>query len=235
MKRKEILVLGLPYLVFNLLLFLIYSINVVTLIGFQSYHFSYLQDKYGVGAFYLLNIIIYYTYPFGFLFILISGFYLYRLKIRKSIIFGIVGNIEYGLTVLHFIFIYIYNGELLLFLVTLLWLLTLIVNLIIHILLRSGKKQLTFEAEMKIKKIVLDLGTKFTRLEVREISEKCGYDSDSIIGVLNNMIIKKEIYAEFFKSSNTVSFDQQANIEEIDVLMAAFKDWEDSHYTKKEI
>ena len=81
----------------------------------------------------------------------------------------------------------------------------------------------------------MDLGTKFTRLEVREISEKCVYDSDSIIGVLNNMIIKKEIYAEFFKSSNTVSFDQQANIEEIDVLMAAFKDWEDSHYTKKEI
>jgi len=46
------------------------------------------------------------------------------------------------------------------------------------------------------------------------------------------MIVNKEIYAEFFKSSNTVSFDQQANIDEIDELMAAYKDWEDDHYEK---
>jgi hypothetical protein len=49
------------------------------------------------------------------------------------------------------------------------------------------------------------------------------------------MISNKEIYAEFFKSSKTVSFDQQANIDEIDELMAVFKDWEDDQITKKEL
>ena len=235
MKRKDILMLGLPYLAFNLFLLLIYLVNFGILYGFLSNHLSYLYDNYGVDGFYLLIIIMYFTFPIGFLFIFISGFYLCRLKIRKSIIFGIVGTIIYILTVIFFTIAYYQGRELKLLSMIFLWLFTLIVNLIVYLFLRSEKNKMTFEDEMTIKKIVLDLGTKYTRLEVREISEKCGYDSDSIIVVINSMIMNNEIYAEFFKSSNTVSFDQQANIDEIDELMAVFKDWEDNHYTKKEV
>ncbi|MFX1447216.1 MAG: hypothetical protein ACFFCG_03685 [Promethearchaeota archaeon] len=236
MKKKDFLIIGAPYLGFNLLLFLMYLINIEALLLHQGSYFSYILENFGINSLYFFNLFVYYLYPFGFLFILISCFYLYRLKVRKIIIFGIFGNIIYGLTITYFIFIFLYD---ILFLETLFidlfWIITLIVNILVYIFLRSKKKDLTFEEMFEIKKVVLDLGTKFTRLEVREISETCGYDSDSIIGVLNSMIMNKEIYADFFKSTNTVSFDQQANIDEIDELMAVFKDWEVSHYEKHNI
>ncbi len=236
MKRKVVLMLGLPYLAFNLILFIIFLLNYFFLTYTTGNLFSYLQDNYGIGGIYFFFIILYYSYPFGFLFILISGLYLYRLKIRKAVIFGIVGTIIYVITVFFFTLVYIQGRDLQLLVLIFLWVFSSIVNLIVLILLRSEKKELTFEDEMAVKKIVLDLGMKYTRLEVREISEKCeNYDSDSIISILKSMISNKEIYAEFFKSSNTVSFDQQANIKEIDELMAAYKDWKDEHYEKQEV
>jgi hypothetical protein len=78
----------------------------------------------------------------------------------------------------------------------------------------------------------LDLGTKFIRLDVREISEKCGADKDTIIKVIKQMIENNEIYAEYFKSTNTVAFNQQANINEIDILMKKYKDWEEDKTQK---
>jgi len=233
MKRKEIMTLGLPYLIFNLLLFLLYLIH--TLFILQNVYLPpYIGDNFGQGVYFFFSFI-FTTYPLGFLFVLISSMYLYRLKIRSSIIFGFIGDIEYGLAVFYFLISYINSTELIILLLTLFWLITLVINLRTHVRLRSEKKEFNIEDEMAIKQTVLDLGTKYTRLEVREISEKCeNYDSDSIISVLKSMISNKEIYAEFFKSSNTVSFDQQANIDEIDELMAAFKDWEDIHTTKKE-
>lgn len=236
MKRKEVVAIGLPFIILNPLLFLMYLIHIVYIIYFSGNPILYEFQNYGLGGLYYIFIILYYSYPFGFLFVLISGMYLYRLKIRKSIIFGFIGDIEYGIAFFYFVIIYISSNALIMLLLTLFWLIVLIVNLITHIRLRSKNKELSIEDKMLIKQSVLDLGTKFTRLEVREISEKCEYyDSDSIIEVLNSMISNKEIYAEFFKSSKTVSFDQQANIDEIDELMAVFKDWEDDQITKKEI
>jgi hypothetical protein len=87
----------------------------------------------------------------------------------------------------------------------------------------------------KIKKTVLDFSTKFTRLEIRDISEKSYVDNEElIINILKDMISKREIYAEFFSRSNSISFDQQANIREIDKLMASYKNWEESEFGKKE-
>jgi len=86
----------------------------------------------------------------------------------------------------------------------------------------------------KIKKTVLDLGTKFTRLKIIEIAEKCGLkDQQVIIDTVLNMIEKNEIYADYFSISKSIAFNQQANIEEIDRLMAAYKDWEDKKVRKK--
>ena len=86
----------------------------------------------------------------------------------------------------------------------------------------------------KIKSIVLDLGTKFTRLHIGEISEKCGLEEEFlIIDTVKNMIDNQEIYAEYFKSTKSVAFNQQANIDEIDKLMATYKEWEDGKVGKK--
>jgi len=96
------------------------------------------------------------------------------------------------------------------------------------------KQRLELEQINKIKKLVLDLGIKFTRLEIREISEKSSInDEDFIIKVVRDMIRNNEIYAEYFSSSKAIAFDQQANIEEIDRLMATYKDWEEKEVGKK--
>ena len=50
----------------------------------------------------------------------------------------------------------------------------------------------------------------------------------TIIDTIQEMIENTEIYAEYFKSSKTVAFNKQANIEEIDTLMATFRDWEEN-------
>lgn len=84
-----------------------------------------------------------------------------------------------------------------------------------------------------IKKTILDLGTKFDRLEVHDIAEKCDAAKGTIIEVIQEMIKNDEIYAEYFRSSNTVAFNQQANIEEIDNLMAIYKKWEEENVGKK--
>lgn len=79
----------------------------------------------------------------------------------------------------------------------------------------------------KIRRVVLDLGTKFTRLEIKEIKEKCYVESkDLIVNVIKNMIKNHEIYAEYFSSSSAIAFNQQANIEEIDNLMKKYEQWE---------
>jgi len=78
-----------------------------------------------------------------------------------------------------------------------------------------------------VKKTILDFGIRFDRLQVREIDEKCRVNKSIIIKVINDMIQKNEIYAEYFKNTNTVAFNKKANIEEIDDLMNKFKEWEE--------
>ena len=85
-----------------------------------------------------------------------------------------------------------------------------------------------------IKKTILDLGTKFGRLQIMEISEVCSIkEEELIIDTVKEMINNKEIYAQYFSSSKAVAFDQQANIEEIDRLMATYKKWEKEGISKK--
>lgn len=83
-----------------------------------------------------------------------------------------------------------------------------------------------------IKKTVLGLCTKFARLQIIEISEECGIDNQLIISTVREMIINQEIYAKYFDSSKSVAFDLQANLKEIDNLMATYKKWEDKEVGK---
>ncbi len=85
-----------------------------------------------------------------------------------------------------------------------------------------------------IKSTVLDLGTKFPRLQIVEIAERTGADPKLIVETVKEMISKGEIYADYFESSRSVAFNQQANIDEIDSLMDSFRDWEREGKGKRE-
>ena len=82
------------------------------------------------------------------------------------------------------------------------------------------------EFEVKIRKMILDFGTKLTRLNVDEIAEKTETFHKTIKKVVNSMIENQEIYARYFKSTNSVVFNQDKNIIEIDDLMAIYREWE---------
>ncbi len=100
--------------------------------------------------------------------------------------------------------------------------------------LNLNLKVVVSNLSLKIKKTVLNLGTKYTRLEIREIAEKCAIDNEDLITkIVKDMINNKEIYAEYFSSSNSISFDQQANINEIDKLMKKYDEWEKKSLSKK--
>ncbi|MBD3214454.1 MAG: hypothetical protein GF311_17715 [Candidatus Lokiarchaeota archaeon] len=79
---------------------------------------------------------------------------------------------------------------------------------------------------VNIKRTIIDLGTKFTRLTLGDVNEKCKESKDIVLKVINQMIGDNEIYAKYFKSTQMIAFDQQANIDDIDNLMKTYQEWE---------
>ena len=88
-----------------------------------------------------------------------------------------------------------------------------------------------------IRKEILRMGTQFNRLQIKEIMERCHEKKYLIISTIKEMIANKEIYAEYFKSTQTLAFDQQANIRDIDMLMGTidnqFQEWEQKEVLKE--
>jgi hypothetical protein len=79
----------------------------------------------------------------------------------------------------------------------------------------------------KIKETLLHLGTRFPRLLVTEIAEECNInDLQLIVKIIQDMISNGQIRAKYFKSSEAVAFDQQANINFAKDLENEFKKWE---------
>jgi len=91
-----------------------------------------------------------------------------------------------------------------------------------------------YTIERKIRKTILKLAVKYSRLQIAEIVEKCDEPEDCIIVVIRYMIKRKEIYADYFESTKSLVFDEQANINEINDLMKKFKDWEKLEQNKRE-
>jgi WD40 repeat protein len=80
-----------------------------------------------------------------------------------------------------------------------------------------------------IKKRILQLGMKYNRLDIREISEQAQVlDLNLVDLVIKEMIKNEEIYGEYFESSKSLVFDKRMNIKEIDNLMAKYKEWEEN-------
>ncbi|MHA1520842.1 MAG: hypothetical protein ACTSRK_11730 [Promethearchaeota archaeon] len=89
------------------------------------------------------------------------------------------------------------------------------------------------DRNIHIKKTVLEQGSQFARLEVPEIAEVCGINKpDLIIAILNEMIADGEIHARYFESTQSVSFNQQANLEELNRLDDLFGEWREKEILK---
>ena len=183
-----------------------------------------------------------YVVDFAVIIILISIIYLLLLDLQKSIRFGLLGNILYLSAIILELIIRDFDltprFSNINYMIRLLLLFILISGLfsLNLFLFKMKAKQVTVKDAL-VKKTILDLGTQYTRLEVREISEACKVDKSIIVTIIDTMIQHKEIHAEYFKSSRAVVFDQQANIDEIDELMAKYKEWEEQQVgkTRKEV
>lgn len=80
---------------------------------------------------------------------------------------------------------------------------------------------MNFKGEERIILIsILNNATKYARLEVREISEDCKIDRDTVIKTIIKYLAKGEIDAEYFKISQSIAFNQEANIKIIDKLLS---------------
>ncbi|MFW9936797.1 MAG: hypothetical protein ACFFD5_04065 [Candidatus Thorarchaeota archaeon] len=172
---------------------------------------------------------------------LLSILFVFLLRVKLGLIFGVIGCLIMGINmffpsvpsvgvpgpygngiVIGYTIAYGYYIQFII------WILFCVVNIILFL----GKvivKGVNFRI---IKTTILDLGTQYANLEVREISEACKADKVTIIDTIQNMIENNEIYAEYFKSSKTVAFNKQANIKEIDNLMAMYQVWEEGQEGK---
>jgi hypothetical protein len=152
--------------------------------------------------------------------IIVSLIYLQILRKRESIIFGILGTtfllIEFFI---HFSS-YFFDSQFSIGMgfITFFISISLIFMINIIFLLLNESKIENFD----VKSLVLDLGTKYDRLEVKEISQKSKIDGISIVYILKDMIKSQEINAEYFSSSRAIVFDQRANLREIDNLIGKF-------------
>ncbi|MBA7568287.1 hypothetical protein ES708_10008 [subsurface metagenome] len=90
------------------------------------------------------------------------------------------------------------------------------------------------ETILHIKKTILDLGTKYSKLSIQEIGEKTDIDLEFLIQkTIKPMIKNQEIYAEYFESTKSIAFNLQANIDEIDKLMEQYRQWEEERINKR--
>ncbi len=88
------------------------------------------------------------------------------------------------------------------------------------------------EHQATVRTAILDLGSKFARLQIDEIVEKCQVpDKILILTTVKEMIAQGQVAAEFFESTQTVAFNLQANLQLKDKFMAdldrAFATWEE--------
>ena len=162
----------------------------------------------------------------GSLIVIPSVFLLFKLKKKLACILGWVGigfAIIYLLQHFSMIIIILSNGypvnNLYLFITSVFFLGAMIVTNLNITTIKIKEEETSL-----VKKAILELSTKFTRLNVKEISENTNIDKDTIIRVITSMISQKEIHAEFFKSTKMVSFDQQSNVENFDILLKSFEE-----------
>ena len=225
MNKKHVNLFGLMNLVFIIVLLIMF-----TKFGDTYFDRWVALNQFNKSVIFISGFIFYVTYIIFFL----SIAYIFYFDINKAILFGFFES-SVNLVIL-IIFIIIYTFEYLInknaiYFITYSMIIAGLV--IINIMLFTFKSGQTVSKEALIRKTILDLGTKFDRLEVKEISEECDVNKNSIIIVIKEMIQNRDIFAEYFNSSKSVSFNLQSNVDEIDELMGKYKEWEEQRVEKR--
>lgn len=79
----------------------------------------------------------------------------------------------------------------------------------------------------KIKKEVIDLSTKFSRLKLEELMSKVGIKDQKLIEeTLKNMIKNQEVYGQYFSMSKSIVFEKKINNDKIQDLLTLYESWE---------
>ncbi|MBD3214452.1 MAG: hypothetical protein GF311_17705 [Candidatus Lokiarchaeota archaeon] len=170
--------------------------------------------------------------------ILISLIFFQYLKIYPGIIIGLFASFVYIVFVIpiDFMFINLMNNSIktifLIYSILFPFQTTILIFIVNNLMLRYKINEQNIDIG-RIKKNVIDLGTKFTRLTLGDVSEKCKENKDIILKVITEMIENNEVYAKYFKSTQMIAFDQQANLNEIDELLNQFNEWEKNQQLKK--
>lgn len=162
----------------------------------------------------------------SYFFILLSIRLVFLLEIKVAVIIGIITCVASGITYIllpEWLFSVgmnrdswlILNSPILIFMMFVLNLLMLFLNL-----------RTTAKEEAIVKRKIIEFGGNIARLKVKDISEKSNVDTSTVFRILFEMIRNQEIYAEYFKSSKTVAFNQIANLENFDTLMKLYDNWE---------
>jgi len=147
-----------------------------------------------------------------------------KLKFRLAFFFGLLGWIVMGINlIIYLIGLVISPSDYLFTFILLPWL----ISIIVIILLAVPKQRENKEKRELLKREILNLGTQFTRLEIKEISGKLGIDIELIKRIIINMVHNQEIYGDYFNSTKTVVFNQQVNIEQFEILMSKYKEWQE--------
>ena len=175
---------------------------------------------------------------FGLALNIISSILKYKYNILLALKLGGIGCIFIGISIIYvisnYLIIYrvrIYNLEIGVYLGLISWISLCITHAVLYVI--NEKEDIEVDKTL-IKNVILELGTKYDRLNVDEISEKSNQDSGIITSTINEMIGNNEIYAEYFSSTKMVAFNKQANLNEIDTLMAKYKEWEKGQVEKIE-
>ena len=201
--------------------------SIVVLILYISTSFSFglweMLLRYGVQLVYLIGV-------FGIISIAISIILISLMRFQLGSMIGMLGTIEVGLLLLLKALFYPYNYFRIpvslylrqaLYHVNVFALITGIFCLFGLLIIYGTFLYLNISQNKgdraSIINIIKDLGTKYTRLEIREISEKCNKDPGLILKIVKCMIERQEVFARYFTSSKAVAFNQKANISKIEV------------------
>ncbi|MBD3214455.1 MAG: hypothetical protein GF311_17720 [Candidatus Lokiarchaeota archaeon] len=165
--------------------------------------------------------------------LILSIVFLQSHRMKSGILIGIFADIILGYFFIITLYFYFISQRGFFYFIpsimSLLWLF----NTSIYFILFFSKLKENESNTTKIKRTVIDLGTKYTRLSLGDISEKCGENTAIVLETIKDMIKNSEINAKYFRSSRMVAFDQQANIDDFDKLMKSFEEWENDQQLKK--
>ena len=162
--------------------------------------------------------------------VFISLVLVFRLEFGNALLFGLISTVSIIINLNVFLIIYQLPANSEIFYSTIMIASSI---LIINIYLLFSIYYHNERDKRVIKKILLDLATQYSRLEIVDIAEKSSLNREKVERVVIEMLNKKELYGEYLAPKKIIEFNVELNIEEIDSLLETYKKWENQVFYKK--